>query len=284
MPLAVARTNIWDALSPPRSMQFGAFTQRGVGITRCSWEEPDLPRVLHKVAEFRPKHLLSAYLTISLSEYTTLRLHVDKRNGSSSIVIAFGDFTGGELWIEREGRAFHLGNHPPPESCSTDEEKLLCGDKLPVRHQFQVLYPSRRHCIFPVEGRRVSAVFYVLGRVGALTVEHWGALAELGFPTHSFAESTLVHLFVASLQSKSDQVLLKKLDHILYKSTRLPAIKGRSPLEVASLKLMSSLETSQKICPACQMESGTNVDHPRVHSWEFQGVQHPICGYCQDRR
>eukprot|EP00971_Amphidinium_carterae_P088110 1742987-Amphidinium_carterae.1 len=29
IPLAVARTNIWDPQSPPRSMQFGAFTQRG---------------------------------------------------------------------------------------------------------------------------------------------------------------------------------------------------------------------------------------------------------------
>eukprot|EP00971_Amphidinium_carterae_P194689 3863628-Amphidinium_carterae.1 len=110
IPLAVARTNIWDLQSPPRSMQFGAFTQRGVGITRCTWEEPELLKALHKVAEFRPKHLLPAYLTISLNEYTTLKLHVDKHNRSSSIVIAFGDFTGGELWVEREGGE----HHPPP--------------------------------------------------------------------------------------------------------------------------------------------------------------------------
>eukprot|EP00971_Amphidinium_carterae_P166816 3305499-Amphidinium_carterae.1 len=131
-------------------MQFGAFTQRGVGITRCTSEEPDLLKALHKVAEFRPKHLLPAYLTISLNEYTTLKLHVDKHNRSSSIVIAFGDFTGGELWVERDGGE----SHPPPQSCSTEEEMLLWGDKLPVRHQFQRLDPSKRHCIFPVEGRR----------------------------------------------------------------------------------------------------------------------------------
>eukprot|EP00971_Amphidinium_carterae_P052637 1036038-Amphidinium_carterae.1 len=212
IPLAVARTNIWDPQSPPRSMQFGAFTPRGVGITRCTWEEPELVKALHKVAEFRPKHLLPAYLTISLNEYTTLKLHVDKHNRSSSIVIAFGDFTGGELRIEREGREYHPG------------------------------------------------------RVDSLTIEHWSQLAGL--------EETLVNLAAASLPTKSDQVLtvlLKKLDDILYKSTKLPVIKGETPLEIAKLEAHERFGHFPKDpdCPACQMESGTKVDHPRVHSWEY---------------
>eukprot|EP00971_Amphidinium_carterae_P209880 4163120-Amphidinium_carterae.1 len=214
IPLAVARTNIWDPQSPPRSMQFGP-------------------------------NLLPTYLTITLNEYTTHRLRVNKHNRSSSIVIAFGDFTRGELWIEREGGA----HHPPKESCST-EEKLLLGHKLPVpiRHQFQA-----------------DEFFYVPGRVEALTIEHWAQLAELRFPTHSFAESTMVHLAAATLPSKSDQALLKKLDDILYKSTKIPAIKCRSPLEVAKLEAHERFGHFPKDpdCPACQMESRTKVDHPR---------------------
>eukprot|EP00971_Amphidinium_carterae_P004750 95177-Amphidinium_carterae.1 len=55
IPLGKQRTNVWDPLHPTlRSVNLGAFTTRGSGITKYTTEWTSLLQCLHKVATYRP--------------------------------------------------------------------------------------------------------------------------------------------------------------------------------------------------------------------------------------
>eukprot|EP00971_Amphidinium_carterae_P189102 3754081-Amphidinium_carterae.1 len=55
IPLGKQRTNVWDPLRPTlRSVNLGAYTTRGSGITKYTTEWTSLLQCLHKVAKYRP--------------------------------------------------------------------------------------------------------------------------------------------------------------------------------------------------------------------------------------
>ena len=75
------RTNVITADYTTRGRLFGAYTQRGLGITHASLKHPDVLTAIHK----------------------------DKNNLSMTWLIAFGDFAGGKFWLESP-----IGTEPPP--------------------------------------------------------------------------------------------------------------------------------------------------------------------------
>eukprot|EP00971_Amphidinium_carterae_P315552 6272095-Amphidinium_carterae.1 len=81
IPLGKQRTNDWDPLRPTlRSVNLGAYTTRGSGVTKQTVEWPTLVQVLHKVAKYRPKPMRIPYTSISLNKLAALRIHKDSNN------------------------------------------------------------------------------------------------------------------------------------------------------------------------------------------------------------
>eukprot|EP00971_Amphidinium_carterae_P061712 1221950-Amphidinium_carterae.1 len=78
IPLGKQRTNVWDPLRPTlRSVNLGAYTTRGCGITKQTTEWTALLQCLHKVAKYRPKSMRIPYTFISLNKLAALRIHKD---------------------------------------------------------------------------------------------------------------------------------------------------------------------------------------------------------------
>eukprot|EP00971_Amphidinium_carterae_P072163 1427473-Amphidinium_carterae.1 len=69
MPLGKQRTNVWDHPLKPdlRSVNLGAHTTRGCGVTNQTAEWPEPAKMLHRVAEYRPKSMRLPYTSILLN-------------------------------------------------------------------------------------------------------------------------------------------------------------------------------------------------------------------------
>eukprot|EP00971_Amphidinium_carterae_P205415 4076677-Amphidinium_carterae.1 len=81
IPLGKQRTNVWDPLRPTlRSVNLGAYTTRGRGVTKQTSEWASLAQCLHRVAKYRPKSMRLPYTSISLNKLAALRIHKDSNN------------------------------------------------------------------------------------------------------------------------------------------------------------------------------------------------------------
>eukprot|EP00971_Amphidinium_carterae_P169617 3360360-Amphidinium_carterae.1 len=151
IPLGKQRTNVWDPLRPTlRSVNIGAYTTRGIGVTKQTEEWPSLVKCLHKVAKYRPKDMRLPYTSISLnqlSRLSSLRIHKDSRNSHlPSCVIAFGEYEGGEFWVEDPA-----GTHHPTRSAIKEPwQASLKGLKIDVKNRFVKFDPRAWHCIYPL--------------------------------------------------------------------------------------------------------------------------------------
>ena len=111
VPLAYQRTNIWKVDNRPRSMLLGVYTRRGAGISKATTQYPHLLKAVQKLGDQRPKELRWHYTSVSICILEGLKLHKDHFNSNQkSVLIAMGDFDGGEFWVEDA-----LGTEPPPE-------------------------------------------------------------------------------------------------------------------------------------------------------------------------
>eukprot|EP00971_Amphidinium_carterae_P111013 2198831-Amphidinium_carterae.1 len=116
-----------------RSVNIGACTTRGCGVTKQTEDWPRLVTCLHKVARYRPKDMRLPYTSISLNPLSSLRIHKDSRNSHlPSSVIAFGDYEGGEFWVEDPA-----GTHHPPRSAIKEQDQSS-GPSWKCRKMFDV--------------------------------------------------------------------------------------------------------------------------------------------------
>eukprot|EP00971_Amphidinium_carterae_P149330 2960634-Amphidinium_carterae.3 len=111
IPLARQRTNVWDPLKPTlRSVNLGAFTTRGCGVTKQTSEWPEVVSCLHRVAKFRPKSMRLPYTSISLNQPSTLSIHKDSQNSHlPSREESFGWKIPMELSHRRDHQSKNLG-------------------------------------------------------------------------------------------------------------------------------------------------------------------------------
>eukprot|EP00971_Amphidinium_carterae_P203787 4044162-Amphidinium_carterae.4 len=108
-----------------------------------------------------------------------LRIHKDSRNSHlPSCIIAFGDYKGGEFWVEDP-----TGTHHPPRSAIKEPwQASLKGIKVHVKNRFVKFDPRSWHCIYPVKiCTRYSAIYYALNSMERLSDADWDILEKCGF-------------------------------------------------------------------------------------------------------
>ena len=130
----------------PRGRLFGAYTRRGLGITHASLKYPDVLNAVHNIALTRPRDSTTdLYMSAQLNDAISyLPIRKDKRNLSMTWLIAFGDFTGGRLWLESP-----IGTEPPPAP-QTAWEKNLRGKCHSVLNTWVRFDPQLYHAVEPI--------------------------------------------------------------------------------------------------------------------------------------
>jgi len=121
-----------------RSQVFGVVGRRCLppDYSRFCWLRPYLYKLL---LDFGAKHCPFPFTSITVNQNYQAAAHRDKNNSGNSFLVAFGDYTGGELEIlegEKKG-VYDIRHNPVIE----DFSKVL-------------------HAVKPFEGERISLVFY----------------------------------------------------------------------------------------------------------------------------
>ena len=94
---------------------------------------------------------------------------------------SFGDYVGGDLWVEHRGDD-EPGLVPPPGAV-TSQQKKLRGKLIDTRHSWVHFDAHLQHAVTPMtSGRRVSVALYVLKGWETLGPNLLEDLGELGFP------------------------------------------------------------------------------------------------------
>ena len=111
----------------------------------------------------------------------SLHVHKDKNNHNFAWLIAFGDFTGGRLWIESP-----LGTHPPPNPRNAVERKRR-GDYFNTHNTWICFDPQLYHALEEVtSGNRVSIALFTPKSWNKLTHNCIEELIDIGlYPAHS---------------------------------------------------------------------------------------------------
>lgn len=123
-----------------RSQAFGLVNRRCLPVDYCRqcWKRPYLYKLL---LDFGRQYIDIPFTSITVNQNYKAEKHRDKGNVGESVVVSFGDFTGGELKIY-EG---------PLEGIHDIRHK-------PIKADFSKIF----HSVEPYTGTRYSLVFYVL--------------------------------------------------------------------------------------------------------------------------
>ena len=110
----------------------------------------------HDIASTRsPGFTEEPYLSAQVNTSTSLPVHKDKNKHSFTSLIAFGNFTGGRLWIESP-----IGTHPPPNPRNAAERKLR-GEYHNTHKTWMCFDPQLYHALEEVtSGNRVSIALF----------------------------------------------------------------------------------------------------------------------------
>lgn len=123
-----------------RSQAFGLVNRRCLtaDYSRQCWKRPYLYKLLLEIAD---KYITIPYTSITVNQNYKAGPHRDRNNMGESVLVSFGDFTGGQLRI-------HEG---PLEGLHDIRHK-------PLQTDFSVV----THSVEPWEGNRFSLVFYTV--------------------------------------------------------------------------------------------------------------------------
>ena len=206
IPATTSRTNLKDdrQVRPLKSQMFGAAVSRGRGITSPTWKFPALLTAVHLLAACRSVH--DPYTTFQVTETPLegLPLHHDRHNKGKSWVCSFGDYVGGDLWVEHKG-ADEPGLVPPPGAVTAQQKKLR-GRLIDTRHSWVHFDAHMQHAVTPVtSGRRVSVALYVLKSWETLGPDLLEDLGELGIPLPE-QTATSLNPAVATVELKPAEV------------------------------------------------------------------------------
>ena len=142
LPLSKHRTNVVTEQYVPRGRLFGGYATRGQGITHSTYRFAEVVEATHLITKTRPKDFAQEpHLSAQANSARSFPLHKDKNNHSRTWPIAFGEYTGGRLWIESA-----VGVDPPPDPKSAWQKKLR-GDYYDVRNKWLAFDPQLYHCV-----------------------------------------------------------------------------------------------------------------------------------------
>lgn len=122
-----------------KSQCFGVVNRRSMppDYSRNCWTRPYLYKLL---LEFAEKYVTIPYTSITVNQNYKAKAHKDKGNKGESFLVAFGNYTGGNLKI-LEGEL--MGEHDVRTPLITDFSKIL-------------------HEVQEFQGERYSLVFYTI--------------------------------------------------------------------------------------------------------------------------
>ena len=126
-----------------RSQTFGLVNRRCLApdYSRQCWMRPRLYQLL---LEFAKKYVTIPWTSITVNQNYEAKKHKDRGNIGVSWLVAFGDYTGGELALYK------------------DNKELLDIRCKPVIDDFSKVW----HGVEPFSGNRYSLVFYTLNNKG----------------------------------------------------------------------------------------------------------------------
>lgn len=134
----IAKNEYRDNSGPGRSQCFGVVNKRGMppDHSRQNWLRPYLFKLL---LDYGAEHVTDiSWNAIQVNMNYAAAPHRDKGNIGPSYLVAFGDFTGGELQIHEGDLS---GCHDVRVPLVTDFSKVL-------------------HSVLPFEGERISLVYH----------------------------------------------------------------------------------------------------------------------------
>jgi len=121
-----------------RSVAFGVVGRRGLpaDYSRLCWARPYLYKLL---LDYGNQYVDLSFNAITLNQNYSAGPHKDKHNLGDSYLVAFGNYTGGELKIHEGDLS---GNH------------VIC--RNPIKTDFSKVL----HSVLPFQGDRYSLVYY----------------------------------------------------------------------------------------------------------------------------
>eukprot|EP00971_Amphidinium_carterae_P212915 4225755-Amphidinium_carterae.1 len=179
-----------------------------------------------------------------------------------STVIALGQYSGGELWVETPNPTSDCV--PPPSKRGAQDDGLL-GRRYHIHHKWLAFHPHCLHTIYPVtEGTRYSVVLYNPGHLDQVPESVWSRLGDLGFPVRAFQKRDYdnnIHVFGHMLESDLDF-----LDHVSELADGTPHLEAPLPQPASDVLSMEAHYREGHFpknpeCVVCQRESGSKVDH-----------------------
>jgi hypothetical protein len=131
-----------------QSLAFGIVNRRRVppDYSRNCWARPYLYKL---ILDFAQKYVDIPYQGIMLNQNYQAMKHRDRGNVGVSYLVAFGNYTGGEL-----------------EVCEGEHAGKYNMNSKPIKLDFSQTY----HMVHPFEGNRYSLVFYTLKKQVPATV------------------------------------------------------------------------------------------------------------------
>jgi len=135
----------------------------GPVLSRATKDRPELTRLLCDFARAELPPGLT-FTSIQVNKDYRAALHVDGNNLGPSYIIGFGDYVGGELWLDDGSQYGH---------CATIRQRWLSFDG------------TKPHCVMPFRGRRYTLVFFTYSHPileSRLALGAQQALERLGFP------------------------------------------------------------------------------------------------------
>ena len=255
LPKSRTRTNVITEEYIPRGRLFGGYTTRGVGITHATLRFPEVVRSIFAIASSRPKDFAQEpFLSAQLNAATSLPVHKDKNNHSRSWLIAFGDFTGGRLWVESP-----LGTDPPPNPICAWQKKLR-GEFVDVKNRWVAFDPQNYHAVEEVKsGSRRSIALFSPKNWKKLPSHCLDELIDIGFypplsaqsaeasATAADADATALPVAAVPLPSLSSLAVHSQASGLLPDS--------RSDLAQAMTLSMPTAEEQQEIEDWCRDET-----------------------------
>ena len=131
-----------------QSQTFGIVNRRCLppDYSRLCWVRPRLYKLL---LEFGKEYVPIPFNAITVNQNYKAAPHRDKNNNGSSFLVAFGDFTGGELEVlEGDLSGCHNINRNP---ITTDFSKVLHAVKDFIGTRYSLVYYTFQHKRWPVD-------------------------------------------------------------------------------------------------------------------------------------
>ena len=172
-----------DEKKPGGYLTFGLFSHGNMqGLTRKTHDFPCLCRYLNSFGKFHLKEHSAHWTSFSVSMNQAVNVHLDGHNspGSSNYTCSFGQFDGGQLWVELTEGCNSLSS--PVRWKSKRNGQRVPGHLHDTRHQFVQFDPKAFHATDRWTGFRISLTFYTSRLISQSDESSRITLRRFGFP------------------------------------------------------------------------------------------------------